>query len=285
MTTNNENALKKYEIQKCIGKGQFGTIYFGLDKQTNRNVAIKVESGDTSYITLKNEAKILRYLYDNKCREIPCIYWYGKMNNNIILIIPKYECSLYDFVLRNQLTDSDINTFMLKILSLIEDIHKLYVVHRDIKPHHFMIKNNDLILIDFGISTFYVDGNKNVIKNIEKTEIIGSPNYVSYFIHSGNTYSCRDDLLSIAYLYYFMNKRSLPWDSIPNNEHTNTTEYSELSIFHPKNEIIKELKEGNSFLSFSEKLNNNFSIFISYIYNLTYQEQPNYAELIAIFYD
>ena len=172
------------------------------------------------------------------------------------------------------------------MLSLIEDIHNLYVVHRDIKPHHFMIKNNDLFLIDFGISTFYVDGDKNIITNNEKTELIGSPNYVSYFIHCGNTYSPRDDLLSIAYIFYFMNKRCLPWDNIPDNEYTNNIEYNELSIFHPKNEIIKELKEGNSFLSFSDDLRyNNFSVFISYIYNLTYQEQPNYTELIAIFYD
>jgi casein kinase 1 len=280
------NPLDNYDIYNCIGKGQFGTIYFGRNNKTNKNVAIKVESGDTSYITLKNEAKILRYLYDNKCREIPCIYWYGKINNNIILIIPKYECSLYDFVLKNELNYNLINTFMLKMLSLIEDIHNLYVVHRDIKPHHFMIKNNDLFLIDFGISTFYVDGDKNIITNNEKTELIGSPNYVSYFIHCGNTYSPRDDLLSIAYIFYFMNKRCLPWDNIPDNEYTNNIEYNELSIFHPKNEIIKELKEGNSFLSFSDDLRyNNFSVFISYIYNLTYQEQPNYTELIAIFYD
>ena len=67
MSTTISNPLANYDIYNCIGKGQFGTIYFGRNNKTNKNVAIKVESGDTSYITLKNEAKILRYLYPFVC--------------------------------------------------------------------------------------------------------------------------------------------------------------------------------------------------------------------------
>ena len=44
-------------------------------------------------------------------------------------------------------------------ISIIETIHTLFIVHRDIKPHHFMIKNNDIFLIEIGrafIAFFFV---------------------------------------------------------------------------------------------------------------------------------
>ena len=93
---------------------------------------------------------------------------------------------------------------MLKMLSIIEEIHNLFVVHRDIKPQHFMIKNNNLYLIDFGISTFYVDENQKLKPNNKTENMIGSPNYTSYYIHEGNTYSRRDDMISLGYTYIFL---------------------------------------------------------------------------------
>ena len=35
----------------------------------------------------------------------------------------------------------------------------------------FMIKNGDIYIIDFGISTFYVDENNKIIENTEKTTL------------------------------------------------------------------------------------------------------------------
>ena len=43
-----------------------------------------------------------------------------------------------------------------------------------------MISNGDVRLIDFGMSTFYVDGDGNHLNgDPNKTEIIGSPNFCS----------------------------------------------------------------------------------------------------------
>ena len=52
----------KYICNKLIGNGKFGQIYLGIDQTNNKEVAIKLESRDNSYITLKNEANILKYL-------------------------------------------------------------------------------------------------------------------------------------------------------------------------------------------------------------------------------
>ena len=155
----------KYECTKLIGTGKFGEIYLGIDNSKNKTVAIKLENKGNSYVTLKNEATILKYLHDRRCSSIPLLHWFGNYQNKFAIVLTKYDCSLYEYALNHSLSDNTINDIMLKMLSIIEDIHKLFIVHRDIKPHHFMIRNDNLYLIDFGISTFYIDENQKLKPN------------------------------------------------------------------------------------------------------------------------
>ena len=195
----------------------------------------------------------------------------------------KYECSLYEYVKNNQLSSELINKIMVKLIYLLHDIHDLFVLHRDIKPHHFMIKNDDLYIIDFGISTFYVNETNKIIENTEKTDIIGSPNYASYFIHRGNTYSRRDDLISIGYIYFFMFNKELPWEYLFTNN-TIENDIDIISIFHPLNIETKEKKTINSIENYCNKINTSISTYFTKVYSLSYSETPNYVDYSAIFY-
>ena len=48
-----------------------------------------------------------------------------------------------------------------QILSGIEYIHKLGVVHRDLKPENLLLDhNNNIKLVDFGLSNLYKEGLK-----------------------------------------------------------------------------------------------------------------------------
>lgn len=275
------NSFHRYKLCKKIGNGKFGKVYLGYNLQNNKEVAIKTENFKSNCITLKNEAKILRYLSDNKCREIPNIYWYGKIENNLILIMSKYDCTLYEYIKNNNINLHSANAVMVKMINILEEVHKLFVVHRDIKPHHFMIKNNHLVLIDFGISTFYVNDEHEHIENNMKSDIIGSPNYVSIFVHQGNTYSRRDDLLSIAYIYFFMFKFELPWENT--NIKYSTNENID-SILHPKNKYIENFKDLSNFSPLANSINSNYGTFLDKIYNLQFYEEPNYIEYLALFY-
>jgi serine/threonine protein kinase len=271
---------KNYIIQDRIGSGKFGSVYKGYHIRTNNKVAVKVESCNSSYITLKNEAKILRYLSDNKCREVPSIHWYGNIDNYLVLILPRYDCSLYELRQNTNVDKVLIDNLMTKMLYIIQEVHKSYVVHRDIKPHHFMVSNGHLTLIDFGISTFFVDENKKKIKNNHKECIIGSKNYCSYFIHEGHNYSPRDDLLSIGYIYLFLNYGKLPWENI-NKEYDTTM--NEIYVDHPKNQDIMHSKSFEQLQSLVFKLDNNFGIFLQKVYQCDYYEDPNYIDLLALF--
>tara|TARA_B100001093_G_scaffold195423_2_gene187899 strand:+ start:27401 stop:28264 length:864 start_codon:yes stop_codon:yes gene_type:complete len=282
--SNSNSILDKYIIKNKIGNGKFGTVYGGIHKKTKREVVLKFENGNSSLITLKNEATILRYLYDHQCRDIPSIFWFGKINDNFTLIINKYDCSLFEFIKNNNISLETANKIMFKIICLFQDIHDLFVLHRDIKPHHFMIRNGDLYLIDFGISTFYVNEKNTIIENTKKTDIIGSPNYTSYFIHKGNTYSRRDDLISIGYLYIFIINETLPWEKSYEYAIDEKNDNNYTSIYHPFNIEITKKKELTYLNEYCSKMDNTIITYLSKVYKLDYYDTPNYVDYSAIFY-
>jgi|UniRef100_A0A6C0IPC4 serine/threonine protein kinase len=272
----------KYELEKMIGRGQFGEVYSGKNINTGKHIVIKLEIYDKNNITLKNEATILKYLYDNRCVDVPLVHWYGKYKHYIGLVIPRYDCSLYDYAMNNKLDSLLIDSIMLNAISIIEKIHNLFVVHRDIKPQHFMLKGNQLVLIDFGISTFYIDDEKNHKPDKMSESIIGTSNYASYNLYNGHAYSRRDDLISIGYMYLFLHTLELPWQQL--NRYDYTDNCSELSLLHTKNIECKKMKELLPILSITSKINNHFGIYMNNCYSLAFAEDPQYVVYISLFY-
>jgi serine/threonine protein kinase len=203
----------KYEILEAIGNGNFGNVFKGIHRKNREPVAIKMESKSSPFKILKNETTILNYLYNEGCRSIPKVIWYGLYSDKTCLIMDIFECSLYDYLKTKSLPEEKVNKIIHQSIYIIETIHSKFVLHRDIKPHNFMIRNGELYLIDFGFSTFYVNAEKeHYPMRTDLESIIGSPKYVSINLHNGITCSRRDDLISIGYMYIYLLYGELPWD-------------------------------------------------------------------------
>lgn len=272
----------KYVIGSVIDKGAFGILYNGMNKKNCENVAIKLEK-KLSLSTIKNEANILKYLQEQKCYYVPVLYWYGIYQDYFTIIMPLYDCNLYEYTINNTVMSDDLCTIALKVLSIIEHIHSVFVLHRDIKPQHFMLRNNDIYLVDFGLSVFYVDENKRHIRNESNDSIIGSQNYASYFIHEGSRYSRRDDLISLSYVFIFLANKTLPWSDVVSkniiDQHQEPTD-----IMHHKNQMIKDLKSIDSLIM---NMKNSFTFISDYIsscYQLNYYDTPKYITYLAMFH-
>ena len=179
----------KYTAIETIGQGKFGVVYRGKNNRTNVPVAIKVETMDV--LLLKREATILQYLYEQRCREyIPIVYWYGLYNNAQCLIMTYYHKSILEC--------EDINNIMYQCISALGGIHRLNIVHRDIKPANFMLTlDNRVNLIDYGLAIFIHSETKD-------HSIVGTPRYISPYIHAGLSYTFRDDLISLGYVYMYL---------------------------------------------------------------------------------
>lgn len=270
----------KYHIDSILSKGSFGIVCKGTHLRKNDEiVAIKIEIRSKS---LKHEVKILNYLYTNKIRTIPAIYWYGNYNENPCLIMTYYECSLSQYMEKKFLNNIKINGIMYKMLEIISQIHEQFVVHRDLKPANFMIKNGDLYLIDFGLATFFITDGGLHIQNEVSTTLIGSPKYISIHIYDGHRYSRRDDIISLAYIYLNMVLKGTPWDYTGN--YSDTMEYEEIDIRHPKNKIRRENRSLSVFLErYCLGISEKFHEYLKYIYGLEYDEKPKYYYILELF--
>ena len=216
-------------------------------------VAIKIEDKQNPISLLKNETRVLEYLARNGCRtQIPQIYWFGK----IIMEQRENHCLVMTYFVGNSLEkkeEKEINKWIVSALEILEKIHFYGVLHRDLKPAHFIFveKTQKWVLIDFGFATFFSENAQllslDSIQSVgvlskpllAKEFIIGTPNYISLNIHNGLQYTPIDDIWSLIYIYIRTLYPELFTFSLE-NEKTNI--YPQNHILNIENQVRKERK-------------------------------------------
>ena len=292
--------MNKYEICAEIKRGAFGVIYKGFVKKNREPIAIKIDHSQVS--TLQHEVRMIQYLYMANVRNIPSVYWFGMHEEKPSLVMTFYECSLYDYVqLRaiesNRIEDAQgpfisargagiLNEnwcnkaamILVKVIDIFENIHKHFVLHRDIKPQNFMIKDGDIYLIDFGLSMFYINENGEHYPDRPSDTMIGSPNYASIHIHNGHRYSRRDDMIALGYLYLFLMQTPITSDGLPEEVES---DIPIIHIMHPNNQVLKIKKEmPNLRTKFSTT---QIKYYMEYTYSIEYDEVPKYDPMKLLF--
>jgi len=276
--------LANYIFAEKIGQGAFGTVYKGHHMKTGKHVVIKTEHLNVAFSSIKHESNILNILYSKHCRNIPPTYWYGVDStlNQRALVMPFYDESLENFAASNrpscEIFDSvSASNIMRSAISILSHIHDKYVVHRDIKPANFMIHKNELILIDFGLASFYVDSEERHIPPSKKQHIIGTPKYASWNVHRGEEYSRRDDLMSVIYIGLFLLYGAGP--SAPYEPSV----LDKTSILHPRNQWFMRQKNIENIRDQARQRWQELSGFAEMVYGLSFQERPSYRDYIGLF--
>ena len=126
----------------------------------------------------------------------------------------------------------------LQILERLEQLHKHGFIFRDVKPENFLIgstqrpASNMIYMVDFGLTTPFMDKSNNHIGFCNEKQIIGTARwdfcliflenlrsitlfrYMSINAHLCKTQSRRDDLESLGYVLVYLMKGFLPWQNI-----------------------------------------------------------------------
>lgn len=260
----------KYKIVDKIGGGKFGSIYKAVHQKTNAVVAIKFENSNDAIKLLQHETTILNYLRSEGIKTVPTVFWYGLYGENLCTVMTLFDFSLLQYCHLRTLSRVTIYSIISKCLSILESVHDKCIIHRDIKPENIMMKDGEPYLIDFGLSTFYVNDRKQHIRD-EKTvsSMTGTPKWVSYNIHRGSQPSRRDDLISLCYIFLFMIDGQLPWENIIDRSP------EERAI------IRRELKSLENITGVTD--DPVFLQFVKYCYEIAYDQEPDYYRLNVIF--
>lgn len=226
----------KYIVKEFIGQGKFGSVCKGEKiGEVSKIVAIKFECKKTPIPLLKIETRILEYLARNGLRKwIPQVFWYG--------LHEEYICTVMSYLGEVSLLNIEIPSldFLMDwfhtAISMLEKIHLYGVIHRDLKPAHFLFHEGKWILIDFGFATFVSE------ESDKKREcILGTPNYISISVHDGFYPGKKDDMISLGYILLEKIRGILPWSTIPSYE--NPGNYPMNHLLHPSNVFRRSSKE------------------------------------------
>lgn len=151
----------RYEVQKRLGHGSFGTAFLAIDRTTQQPCVLKqfsIQRAD-SWKTLElfeREAKILKHL---KHPNIPTFLDFfvldGKRQRNYFLVQEYVQGkSLAQWIAEGRhFTEEQVHKIALKLFDVLTYLHRFSppLIHRDIKPQNILLtEDNRVYLIDFG---------------------------------------------------------------------------------------------------------------------------------------
>lgn len=269
---------RNYRVGRKIGSGSFGEIYLGTDLVTGNEVAIKMESTKRKNPHLLFECKVYRALSGGV--GTPSIHWYGVDGEYTVMVMDLLGPSLEDlftycgrkFRLKTALMLAD------QMIQRIEYVHSKNFLHRDIKPHNFLMGRGRaetmVFIIDFGLAKRYRDSKTHAhIPYREGKSLTGTARYVSISTHLGVEQSRRDDLESLGYVFLYFVKGQLPWQGL------------KAMSKRDKYEKIMEKKMTTPVQQLCKHLPFEFSTYINYCRALRFADRPDYTYLRRLLKD
>ena len=265
---------KKYTIntKNLLGKGSFGRIYSGINKETGEEVAIKVELRNTDQPQLIYENKIYKLLQGGF--GFPKVYEFSTESKYNILIMDLLGSSIESLFNKFHKKFSLLTCLMIidQIVTRLEYIHSKNLLHRDIKPDNFLIgrgnKKNIIYAIDFGLSKKFRDSKTGLhIPYRDGKDLTGTARYASINTHLGIEQSRRDDIEAVGYMMIYLMKGRLPWQGQVNS--------------NPKKKYdrIKKIKIDLKLNDLCEGLPKETIKFIQYARDMRFEDKPDYNYL------
>ncbi len=168
------------EFEKIHTKENFSKIYIATHLKTKKKVILKLylESiKNNIYEYISKELLINKYLTNNtnitmKLKGL-CI---DDSKDLLFLVIEYGDYSLYDYMKNTNYSIRDIENIFFEGAKLLFIMHSYGIVHNDIKLENLILHNQQLKIIDFGLSDFlFYSPSKNVINYYVCTEFTKAP--------------------------------------------------------------------------------------------------------------
>lgn len=275
-----------------IGSGSYGKVYAGVQRLlvSERSVAIKLHEDP---FLLDREVKVYRYLWTHIKKgyaptlRIPRLLWDGHTDDQRqrALVMERLGDSL------DKLFDRDNKRWSSKTvcwvaceaIRLLQGLHTLGILHRDIKPDNFAIGwapecRSHLYLFDFGLSAQYIDTKQQHHPVRTGLSLIGTMRYASIRNHEGVLQSRRDDLESLCYVLMYFSLGTLPWKR----------ETKEIEDRQERNEVVMGMKRTLVTPTATPTVSvptlpDPLAAFYEYAHHLEYDALPEYDRWIRVF--
>ena len=217
----------RYRVDGLLGRGGMSEVYHGYDERLDRRVAIKVLRPPAHVPAAPDSPEAVEILdaldRDRKrfLREIrvtaqlehpgtPAVYDTGVQtapdgSTRLWLVMQLLRGSTLEALLNHADYESSPTSvawaaaIAAQIAAVLADVHRVDIVHRDIKPGNVMITDGGLVkVLDFGIAILRGAGALPRLTQVDRT--VGTPAYMSPEQCLGQVVTSASDIYSLGCL-------------------------------------------------------------------------------------
>jgi serine/threonine protein kinase len=153
------NALKEYELKKCLGRGAFGEVFCAKHKLTGELRAVKRSRRNTNSKAYHDEVQALATL--DHPGVVSLIEYFSDGDDDYLV---EELCAGHDLLSCIEESEAEFDgipyvpekrsaDIVKQCLQALATCHAKGYAHRDLKPENFVVDENGLVkLIDFGLA-------------------------------------------------------------------------------------------------------------------------------------
>ncbi len=203
--------LANYRIERVLGAGSSGVVFYAVDESLNRPVALKVlrpSLGSAARQRFMIEARMTASVNHP---QIVTIYQVGEERELAFIAMQWLPGETLESRLERVtfLPEPEVRAIASQIVSGLKAAHEKMLVHRDIKPANIWLceKTGEVKILDFGLARISDDDPHLTSSGM----LAGTPNFMSPEQTRGQELDGRTDLFSLGCLMYRAATGKLPF--------------------------------------------------------------------------
>lgn len=205
-----------YQIERQLGHGAMGVVYFGREQETGREVAVKTMALELEFDS--DQLADARARFFREAETASRLQHPGIVNvlasgedHGLAWIAMEYLTgrSLVEWTQPDHLLPlTDVLSIVRQAALALDYAHKQKVVHRDIKPANVMYNpdTRKIKLTDFGVARM-TDAHRT-----RTGLVLGTPSFMSPEQLAGKHIDSRSDLFSLGVMLYQLASGQLPFN-------------------------------------------------------------------------